>query len=428
MTKKIHKLFLLLILSFFSTSISFGQLYNCNGFLQGKYVEAGINWNGCFGSSSRPPAGYHPDTLAKLYTDPVSCGDTVITDTSLGFVADPGRDGWSVGTPPYFGDYILPGGPNEGWGILDFGTNTEVWNNNNQYHDTLPFGTTSSVQSFTYDTATHTQTIMSQALTSSGAIYITEFISLDTTNLFVKVHVEIDNTALTSTDNVYYIRAINPHNDAMQGGSLSTKEKIIFQNPDTLGRAMVAAYGTHYPGSYIAMAALDSVVEPMAFIAKSLQMPDSGTLDMIYDQLDTDYLYGQNDSVTGNVAMGLVFNVGVIPSGSSDTFSFYYAFGATSLDSVLGVIDTSLAVPKIVSKPIVYSVYPNPVVNSFRISGLQSTDAILFYDMLGRQVTADVKRTSTTGYLIDDLAPGSYFILIEDAYGNIKGKVPVQKL
>ena len=36
---------------------------------------------------------------------------------ALGFVADYGRDGWTVGTPAFSGDYFTPGSPFEGWGV-----------------------------------------------------------------------------------------------------------------------------------------------------------------------------------------------------------------------------------------------------------------------------------------------------------------------
>src|SRR6185312_13444740 len=50
-------------------------------------------------------------------------------NVGLGFVCDPDKDGWTVGTPyPYYGDYFLPGVPQEGWSIMADGVQANSWN------------------------------------------------------------------------------------------------------------------------------------------------------------------------------------------------------------------------------------------------------------------------------------------------------------
>ena len=60
--------------------------------MQGSFVEVGVTPCGSYGTSPAPPFGYHPRSPGG----------------GLGFVADFGRDGWSVGSPTYCGDYFLP--------------------------------------------------------------------------------------------------------------------------------------------------------------------------------------------------------------------------------------------------------------------------------------------------------------------------------
>ena len=90
------------------------QIVGANAFMQGTYVEIGVNTCGAYGSGSAPPAGYHPSPFLS----------------GLGFVADSDQDGWDVGTPEYCGDYFVPGSPVEGWQIQIDGN---TWTNTDQF-------------------------------------------------------------------------------------------------------------------------------------------------------------------------------------------------------------------------------------------------------------------------------------------------------
>ena len=78
------------------------QIVGSEVFLQGDYVEVGMSQCGSYGTVNNAPSGYHPRGGGG---------------GRLGFVADQGQDGWSVGSPDYCGDYFLPGSPEEGWAI-----------------------------------------------------------------------------------------------------------------------------------------------------------------------------------------------------------------------------------------------------------------------------------------------------------------------
>src|ERR1700761_6335975 len=74
------------------------QLISGNAFLKGNYVEVGIAPYGLYGSTIDAPAGYHARS-SMLGDNPLF--------RKLGFVADPDKDGWDVGTPnKYRGDYF----------------------------------------------------------------------------------------------------------------------------------------------------------------------------------------------------------------------------------------------------------------------------------------------------------------------------------
>src|SRR6185312_4382146 len=116
----------ILIINLFAHEVD-AQLTDCNVFLKGNHLEVGINWNGAYGSSVVPPSGYHPRGGDPVINSPV-CGNTCDSSGGLGFVCDPDKDGWTVGSPAYYGDYFLPGTPQEGWSIMADGKQANAWN------------------------------------------------------------------------------------------------------------------------------------------------------------------------------------------------------------------------------------------------------------------------------------------------------------
>ena len=69
------------------------------GFLRSSRYELALANYGSLGTSTGSIAGWHLGT------------------PSAGMVADSAADGWTTGTPPYVGDYFIPGVPEEGFGL-----------------------------------------------------------------------------------------------------------------------------------------------------------------------------------------------------------------------------------------------------------------------------------------------------------------------
>ena len=395
------------------------QESNCNAFMLGNYLEIGINWNGAFGSSTTPPVGSHPTSTASLYNK-ASCGGGLFTGTSLGFVADPDHDGWTFGSPNYFGDYILPGGAQEGWSIMADGVQKNSWNHDAATMDSIP-GLVSYIMSYT-DTGAILQT-KTQAI--DDGLYITQFITLDTSKLYFTVVVLIENTSLAAISDIYYMRTINPHNDQILSGSLETGNRIVYQvPPDTAHRSVVSARGTMYNSSYLALGTND--VRGEAFITKHSPLADAVTLDYLYYQ-DTNYTFGYNDSISGNTSIGLVYDVGILNSGTNAILTFFYAFRPDMIDEALThAASVGVKANEIITKT--YQVFPNPATNFFRVSGLAPFDELVVYDMMGNKRGQFVNAVNHNEFSIEDYTTGNYIVLIRDRKGNVKGKVLMQKL
>jgi hypothetical protein len=95
----LYQLFIAIFL--LSAPIVRAQMVGADVFIQGDYVEIGVGTGGWYGTGAAAPSGYHPRTPGP----------------TLGFVSDPDKDGFTVGTPTFCGDYFVPGFPQEGWDI-----------------------------------------------------------------------------------------------------------------------------------------------------------------------------------------------------------------------------------------------------------------------------------------------------------------------
>ena len=394
------------------------QVSNCNGFIRGKYLECGINWNGAFGSSALPPAGYHPQSSTSLYNSS-ACGGILYTGSALGFVADPDKNGWTTGTPAYYGDYILPGGVQEGWSIMASGVQYDAWNHNAASVDTLNGGLTNSVLS--YSDSAGVRQVVSQGIVNG--LYITQIVALDTTTLFFNVQVIIENTTLATFSNVFYMRTITPHNDEFSSGIGSTVNQIEYTIPDTANRTVVTSRGTVNRNAYLAISTEDT--RALGFICSGSSLPNSTTIDNIYAG-DAAYLYGLHDSTTGSNAMGLIYGIGVMPSGSIITLNFIYAFSGSVIDSGASGPDTShVGVPTVYTAN--YRLFPNPVKNNFRVAGLLPGDHLDLYDVTGRQIQDAIESTGAGLFSLTNVAPGAYILLVRGEDGIIKTRLKLEK-
>jgi hypothetical protein len=383
------------------------QMVNCNGFLKGKYIEAGINWNGAFGSSVRPPAGYHPHNTAGLY-NAVACGSTHTTDSSIAFVADPAKDGWSTGTPPYYGDYLLPGNPQEGWSYMVDGVQVNAWNSVAVTQDSIGSGMISYIMSYT--NAAGISQVKSQAI--KEGIYITHFYTLDTSKLYINVEVEIENTSLSTISNVYYMRTVNPHNDQYYSSVASTKNKIVRALPDSLNRTAIATWGTVNTDAYLALATQD--FRAKGFIYKNTGLPTGNTIDNIYSG-DANYLYNLNDSNVANTSIGIIYDLGNFISGFKTHFTYIYAFHPSAIDSD-EFTDPHVGVS--VVRPQDIKLYPNPAANSIFVDGIAAGGELQITDLSGRQVFLGKITSEHTSYQLPELKQGMYIAILRGAYGE----------
>jgi hypothetical protein len=320
---------------------SHAQLDSCNVFLKGNYIEVGINWTGAYGSSIPAPSGYHPKGASSERNSSI-CGATCPgTANCLGFVADPDKDGWTIGSPyPYYGDYFMPGNPMEGWSIMADGNQVNAWNLNSCDPE---FDAGLSGQNISYSSYGRVRSGKWQGAFDS--LQITQITSLDTNNVFFTTTVSLKNTGHLSRHNIYYVRTLDPDNTQPETGQFATINTIAYQLPNPRNLTLVSAVGldtdnSRLPNSYLGLGTFDCRAK--CFIIKlhtGLSLaPSFGTIDSLFNGFgglgDTvDYLYSGGDSA--DVGMGLVYKLGDLAPGTSATFSFVYILRFGDIDSAI---------------------------------------------------------------------------------------------
>lgn len=315
MKKNLGFTFILILLPF--TQI-FAQFIGADVFLQGDFVEVGIATNGSFGSAGNAPATYH------------SRPDFGTTGGPLGFVADPSKDGWGVGSPGfpnYFGDYFMPGTPQEGWDVEINGTRARAWRGTGAA--SLTGGMTGSNTSYTA-IGTQQVGVWEGAL---GNLEIKQTVTQREDKVYFVTRVELTNTGATTLTNIYYNRSLDPEPDATIGGNYSSDKRIIYQ-PTLLSRnCLVVATGQDYDSAYVGLGSKDCRAK--CYITNTYT-PDAG-LSSVYGQNGAagSYIYGVNGFSSANTSMGIVFNVGSLAPGETTELAYAYILKQADLDSAL---------------------------------------------------------------------------------------------
>ncbi len=208
-------------------------------YLQGNFAEIGIHPSGSLGTvTGGIPAGYH-----SWYV------------TGLGFVADFNLDGWANGTPPYSGDYFLPGAPFEGW-LVEFAydavdysfANAGAWGCYQTGCGVVPIYPEVPQTSLTntsfgiVNSATWTGT----ATGGGQSLLIEQDFHFTDNDAKFAIDVKLTNTGTQALHNVEYARVVDPDQEENYTGSYVTRNYVGHQPGGGNNLAQVVGKGTTY--------------------------------------------------------------------------------------------------------------------------------------------------------------------------------------
>jgi len=305
------------------------QLDSCNIFLRGNYVEVGSNQTGAYGSSISAPVTYVSRAPSFGFYNPCDSGSTTRSRSNLvGYISDPDKDGWYVGTPAYYGDYFLPGDPQEGWGIEVNGTEADAYTPN------LSSGTTGFSGSGASFLSGSNVSWANDGITQTGiwtgyynSLQLTQTTTADTGALYFLIYTVFKNTGATTLNNIYYMRTVDPDNDEQLSGDYTTRNVVSYKIPNAQNKVLVSSWGTHYAKAYCGLGTEDCRAK--AFIVTCGLVPCS-KIDQIYNQTGSSENY---DSLTSDVGIGLSYKLGNLAPGDSTAVTYAYILGINDLDS-----------------------------------------------------------------------------------------------
>ncbi len=301
---------LVLVLGLLLSQQGFSQIVGPSAFLKGNYVEVAVSGCGTYGTSTPAPAGYHPNV-----------------GSTLGFVADPSKNGWTVpgpGTfPNYMGDYFVPGSPEEGWGIQFTGGN---YGNYNLCSMTGPSGgVTGSITGYTATSSTISTTWVGNV----GSLRIEQTTTIYLDSLFILTCMDIRNTGTSTVNNVYYMRNVDPDNEQPWTFDFRTNNTIVYQQPMSPDfRALVKAVGLVH-NAYLGLGTKD----PRARVSYG----------GFFNRIPTD-VYNGTGGLTGTLgstatsideAISIAFNLGNLAPGQCAKFAYVYILSESQLESAL---------------------------------------------------------------------------------------------
>jgi len=317
-----------------SASNATAQMVGTNCYLQGTYLEIGMNNNASFGTCNPQgaiPAGYHQH---------MSGSGIPPAGNNLAEVYDYGHDGWTVGAPPYMGDYTYPGSPFEGW-MIQIGTDrARAFQNCAGTTGALGLTLAGSLTGYTAG-PTYKEGLWTGTATSPGGnLAIRQQTRVDNLGSAVVVTTTMVNTGATATGTVYYLRTCDPDNSQTWSPfTFNTVNRIVHQNEDARHRVLVSSRGNGYPGdvAYMGLGTKDCRAKCFCYTGWGGWSGASWDLAGIWSESPTGMgtaLFTLGGSQSGDFAIGLVYNIGSIPAGDSAIISYAYIFnGDLGIDS-----------------------------------------------------------------------------------------------
>ncbi|MBX2904415.1 MAG: gliding motility-associated C-terminal domain-containing protein [Taibaiella sp.] len=329
---------LIAALGLFTGFRSFSQIVAGDCFLQGQWLEVGMNSNGSFGTCTSP-ATYH--THGGFGTSTYAATPILTSGGSMDASYDWGHDGWTTGTPACMGPYTQPGFPMEGWSVQVGATEYRNWASPGLCSGTFNVpGAHSSYSNIGGDKIS----IWTGAV---AGLSVRQETRVDTLSSWAVVTTTLRNTTGAPLTNVFYQRTNDPDNISGWGLGSTTVNRIVHQNEDVRHRVQVSAYGSPWTPT----AGYDSISSYMSLATKDCRarcavltgLNPTSTPQTMWNNINSGSAAGGLSAVTlgsGNTAdrgITLIFNVGTIPAFDSTSISYSYIYqnAPNNIDSAL---------------------------------------------------------------------------------------------
>ena len=305
---------LLLLWIFFPPSVfalpgshTYTNSSNGDVFLGGNYIELGISKYGSFGTTTglEKPAGFF-GTAARnnIGMSSNAAGFDTAPDTRI--------------------DYFLPGTPEERW-VVGYKVSGVASVANNGF---LVNYTQVSNNTVTNQSSGNALSALSVG-TFNSKLKVSQTISFSVDDKYFKNSVKLENVGAENIDSVRYMRTFDPDNTVDKGGSYSTNNSIINTFVAGDGKAVVRADTSNNASDPVHTT--NGTWSPILFYTNDSRARVSyggfGNTDP-YAASVWDSAQAKGSATPADSAINIVFDVGTIVPGSSQTVIYY-----TSLDN-----------------------------------------------------------------------------------------------
>jgi hypothetical protein len=273
-------------------------------YLQGTYIEVGVAQAGSCGTFGPTPAGYHP-----YYP-------------GLGFVADYDVNGFAVGTPPYSGDYFVPGTPEERW-VLEWtaGGFERTFNNASLMGDEdVPQTSLTNTSAGTTNSCIWTGT----ATFGAESVLVRQEIVFDDVNLYFIFRMTLTNTGTVPLTSVEYMRNVDPDQGLDVGCGFPTINYVAHQ-PGSPGSGDTALVIAHTSGCNSIPLGLYTVHPNAVVSTEGFTNTDPDWI------LDSPVEYSEGAPNFADEAIALAFRFDALNPGQSINFQYAYILNEAAL-------------------------------------------------------------------------------------------------
>lgn len=286
------------------SSLAFGQ-----SFIQGQYIEVGLNPCGSFGTEAPVPPGFNNNDLLN----------------GLGVVADIDKDGWNVGSPnDYCGDYFLPGVAVEGFSVEADGAVFSSGNGSSLTGGTFgicgldDFGT-GGYGTFTSGGATLRRWNGSTA----GGWDITQESVVIYNRLVLLNRVTLCNNSGADAASVYYQRHTDPDPGQPWGAGFVTNNRV--QGPG-FGAGSAAISTTVFNTVFGTTDVVDCYVGMMSGDSRARGSYGGFNFGIPSDAYNGMAPYANSGNRTADEAIQLTFDLGGVNDGDCECLAWAYVF------------------------------------------------------------------------------------------------------
>lgn len=296
------------------------QLVSGNVFLKGNYLEAGIAKNGTLGSGILPPAGYHFTTMGTIFN-------------SLGLLCDRDMDGWTVGTPSFYGDFVVVGMPMEGWALQANGV--KVIADKSTSDSFMSVGLSGAH----VNVVKGSKTIKTLWRGAWNDLYIEQYITMDIDKKYLLFDIVLENRGSSTLYDMYYNRSVDVDHEEDPSDPFNSGFKIEHQVPNAQELVVVSGSSKSYQ-SYLGLVANDCRAKAYYLHAG---LSTDAALDSLYAGLgaSASNSYAEGDSLYIDAAMGMVFKLDSLRV--KETKHFHFAYLADKADLAALLVETKKA-------------------------------------------------------------------------------------